>query len=449
MAAEEMMSATLTPTLMPHQVRAVDWLLNQPLVRGIFADQPGLGKTFPAIVAAAELQGPRLVVVPAYLQENWHRAIEDLCPGVCVARTGGKLPDRKQQIEWGSRRADFLLTTYEHLRIHAHELQGVHWSLAIFDEAHKLRGRNTAQAQAAAHLYYDALWLLTGEPQVRDISDYYQLLHMIDPAQFSSYWRFIGRWALIDRTPWGDKVVGCADPDGLRALIGPHILRRTFQSEGVPIPDAVHKKVEILLSEQFLKEYRKTKREYRTVGPSGAVRYLDGPAAVMTALARLVARRPEKLSALKEIISDHSDEQVIIWTWYRDTGIMLAEELAGLGRRPIRVISGAQPASERHTLIEAFKATPNGILIPTIKSLGEGENLQSGSTAVFYEHSYLAADNEQAVARQRRIGQENPVRVYDIIARKTINETVYDVQEMRGTVMATPTSVLEHEYNTP
>jgi superfamily II DNA or RNA helicase len=59
-----------------YQLEAVDTMLSSS--RLILADVPGLGKTYPAIVAAFALPSPRLFVVPSYLQYNWYREINNL-----------------------------------------------------------------------------------------------------------------------------------------------------------------------------------------------------------------------------------------------------------------------------------------------------------------------------------------------------------------------------------
>lgn len=439
-------------TLLPHQVQAVDWLLSQE--RGILADKPGLGKTYPSIVAALTTPGPRIFVVPSYLQRNWELAIYDIRSNANVVSTGGRASDRLETVEYAihSSHVDVLLTTYEHLRMHWEFMRMPYWGAVLFDEAHKLRGRGghktvvgpggekvkmrttrSQQGEAARALESRALYLLTGTPQVRDVGDYFALLHLIDRRTFSSYWRFVERWAVITQTPWGDKVGGCKDIPGMRQMLRRYVLRRDFKDVGIDMPDAVHYNVPIQPPVAWLKEYRRVRNEFRVADPEApdGWRPLLSTGALVAELYGQVLRLPAKVETTMHLLKDHDDEQVIIWCWRRESAGLIEEKVRSTGR-PVWKITGEIPASERTGLVSQFKASSRGVLVATIAALGLGENLQTGNVAIFFEESYLPGDNEQAIGRQRRIGQTQLVRAYHIIVEHTVDVAVHKAQAERG-----------------
>ena len=58
-----------------YQTVAMNWLLAH--TRGILADEPGVGKTLPSILAAKKYEGYKLIVAPAYLASNWENELRN------------------------------------------------------------------------------------------------------------------------------------------------------------------------------------------------------------------------------------------------------------------------------------------------------------------------------------------------------------------------------------
>ena len=76
-------AVALAEGLFPHQIEGVAFLLGRR--RAILADDMGLGKTRQAIVSLRHLTpgGPRLVVCPASVKQNWAREIARRRSGRC------------------------------------------------------------------------------------------------------------------------------------------------------------------------------------------------------------------------------------------------------------------------------------------------------------------------------------------------------------------------------
>ena len=98
--------------LSDYQLVSRDFLAERTFA-GLF-DVPGVGKTPPTIVAAADRVAdtgrPALVTAPAYLLDNWEYEIGRFAPGAKVIKANGKGYEARQDaFETG---ADFVLTSY-------------------------------------------------------------------------------------------------------------------------------------------------------------------------------------------------------------------------------------------------------------------------------------------------------------------------------------------------
>ena len=186
--------------LLPHQVDAVyRHILPQPQVRFLLADDPGLGKTIMAGLVLKELKARRfacriLIVVPAHLQDQWQREMQEwfredftiLSRGIVKSMLTVDFFERNSQI----------LVSMDFARQEAIRdlLARIHWDLVVVDEAHKFSatryGRKISKtkryqlgeavAQNSTHLL-----CLTATPHKGDDEAYFLLLDLLQPRLFS------------------------------------------------------------------------------------------------------------------------------------------------------------------------------------------------------------------------------------------------------------------------
>src|SRR4029079_17820075 len=101
--------------------------------RAILADDMGLGKTRQAIISLRHLApaGPRLVVCPASVKQNWAREIAIVETDASVRVIDGTAPV--------SSTAEWVVINYDILGRHIDSLRRVPWDALVFDEAHYLK----------------------------------------------------------------------------------------------------------------------------------------------------------------------------------------------------------------------------------------------------------------------------------------------------------------------
>lgn len=407
---------------------------------GLF-DVPGAGKTATAIAAWKQLDRyPVVITVPAHLALQWRSQL--ISWGIpaeeieCTPR-GMSLERRLRALE--NSEASFQIVTY-HMWSNTN-----YWPYLLqrrqqaygFDEAHRLRkGRhgkkgwwetvNWLRTKTKSTHRYTPLWLFSGTPIVKDATDVWPLLHLANPDRYTKRDDFATEYCVTNRTPYKLEVGKLRDPARFRKLMGRYSIRRSYKD----IPELQHLQrrdilVPVELTKSELLRHRILKRDWRdpvTKTP------LDNPSSLIHALRRLTIQ--PKIDAWTELYADHPGRWLIL-CWYRDS-VSLAYDAAVklLGRDKVGVITGGASELSREIAMAAYR--DGGVLIGTIAALGEGLNLQQGYQVAFLEESWLSVDNDQAVGRVLRRGQDQPVLVFQLRSPKTFDMRVARTAEKRG-----------------
>jgi SNF2 family DNA or RNA helicase len=100
-------------------------------------------------------------------------------------------------------------------------------------------------------------------------------------------------------------------------------------------------------------------------------------------------------------------------------------EKRGIGYSSIR---GDQTSTKRTANIDAFVNDDEvQVIVCSLTAAGVGINLQVASNVVLAELSWTAAEQTQAIDRVHRIGQDQPVTAWRIIAAQTVDARVADL----------------------
>jgi SNF2 family DNA or RNA helicase len=419
---------------MPHQESGIEWLRRTP--RALLADDPGLGKSAQALLAA---EPPLLIVSPAMLHGTWQDEVEKWRPDIgrtwvsyssLCARDGHAVdvrPREQYQREWGS---------------------------IIFDEAHYLKNRKAKWTKASLDLATrtDRLMLLTGTPIPNWAYELYmplRLLHDQGDSLFSSYWRWIEAWFTWWTPPYGGanyRQIGglrqgvswedFAEANGLDRLM----LRRLRDDVLKDLPPLTEQTIMVPMPAAQRKAYDELKKDYFTyVEDAGAevAAFSDGGlhiklAKVTTGLPTLIDQ-PEmiaaargvscKIDALRELLEEREGSPVVAFCHFRTTAKCIALLGQTLGRS-VGVIMGGVPQKQRDTLVREFQAGRIDLLVGTLETLGEGVTLTRSSTCIFVERSWRPSKNEQAMRRLHRIGQGAPVSVLHIVTENSLDQRI-------------------------
>jgi SNF2 family DNA or RNA helicase len=100
-------------------------------------------------------------------------------------------------------------------------------------------------------------------------------------------------------------------------------------------------------------------------------------------------------------------------------------------------IRGDQTPKSRQQNIDAFVEDPDvAVIVCSVTAAGVGINLQVASNVVLSELSWTSAEQTQAIDRVHRIGQEQPVTAWRIIAAQTIDTRIAELIDTKAGLAA-------------
>ncbi|GGK76556.1 DEAD/DEAH box helicase [Ornithinimicrobium pekingense] len=451
------------PDLMPHQARLV-----AAAAAGhrtfLLADEPGLGKTAQALLAAEAADAyPLLVVVPNVVKMNWAREAALWTPNhpATVVHGDGDTIDGF---------ADIIIVNYEVLDRHVGWLGELGLRGMVVDEAHYIKNPRSQRSQNVLHLSErirsrrsDALLMaLTGTPLINDIED------------FTAIWRFLG-W--IDETkPVGELMLALEEngltpadrgfsPAARAAVVDRGIVRRRKVDVAADLPARRVADVPVEIDDEAGRSIRAAEQSLARRLVAQYDRALASRPEIVTgevdhALVRQVAARERARKTSKKsdenvfsmmrrigqakagLAADYAAQlarsagKVVLFAKHID--VMDTAE-ATFAKRGIRYASvrGDQSASVRQQQIDAFTHDPDvAVIVCSLTAAGVGINLQVASNIVLAELSWTDAEQTQAIDRVHRIGQDEPVTAWRIIAAQTLDSRIAELIDSKAGLAA-------------
>ncbi len=449
--------------LMPHQAQVV-----AAAAAGhrsfLLADEPGLGKTAQALLAAQAAHAyPLLVVVPNVVKTNWAREAGLWTPQrpVTVIHGDGHSVDGF---------AEIVVVNYEVLDRHVGWLADFGFRGMVVDEAHFIKNKTSQRSQHVLELSErirvrsgkPLLMALTGTPLINDIED------------FRAIWQFLG-W-IDDTKPLGQLMEALEEtgltpadpgfyPAARQCVIEAGIVRRRKADVAADIPARRIADLPVELDDEAGRSIRKAEADLA---------------------ARLVARYESALATRRsghEV--DGIDHELVrrVATWEReDTTTATGENVFGMmrrigqakaamaadytaqlarnvgkvvffakhvdvmdiaedtfARRGIRYASirGDQTTPARTKQLDSFVNDPEvAVVVCSLTAAGVGINLQVASNLVLAELSWTDAEQTQAIDRVHRIGQVEPVTAWRIIATQTLDTKIAELIDQKAGLAA-------------
>ncbi len=445
--------------LMRHQARFVE-----EVKRGhrtfLLADEPGLGKTAQALLAASASQSyPLLVVVPNVVKTNWAREVELWTPGrtATVVHGDGKDVDAF---------SDVVIVNYEILDRHVGWLGRFGFKGMVVDEAHFIKNLKSERSKHVLALsrsiratYPKALMMaLTGTPLINSIED------------FRAIWQFLG-W-IDDKKPL-PTLMNKLEETGLtpadmgffaearRAVIDMGIVRRKKVDVAADIPARRIADIPVELDDDLGRSIRAAEAALtaRLIDRFNRIRAIKSDASDAE-LVRAVAHAEleeskgattgenvftmvRKIGQAKALLAaDYTSQlarsvgKVVFFAKHIDVMDAAEEHFARVGLTSVS-IRGDQSAKARQNAIDSFGSDPSvSVVVASLSAAGVGLNLQAASNVVLAELSWTSAEQTQAIDRVHRIGQELPVTAWRIIAAHTIDARIAELIDSKAGLAA-------------
>jgi SNF2 family DNA or RNA helicase len=452
--------------LMPHQARLLAAAASGHRTF-LLADEPGLGKTAQALLAAQGANAyPLLCVVPSVVKTNWAREAAQWTPGrsVTVIQGSGETIDGF---------ADIVVVNYEVLDRHVGWIATHGFRGMVVDEAHFIKNKKSQRSQHVLEIAdrvrlrvpRPLMMALTGTPLINDIDD------------FRAIWQFLG-W--IEEKKPGPLLMATLEETGLipadrgfqpaarQAVIDLGIVRRRKVDVAKDIPARRIADLPVELDPAAARSIRQAEREL-------ALRLVQRYDAAVAARAERSRETIEGIDQelvrrvvgweLKDATESSSEENV--FAMVRRIGqakaTLAADYAAQLARsagkvvffakhidvmdaasdlfesRGIRFASvrGDQTPAVRQRNIDAFVNDHEvEIAVCSLTAAGTGLNLQVASNVVLAELSWTNAEQTQAIDRVHRIGQTEPVTAWRIIAAQTIDAKIAELIDSKAGLAA-------------
>lgn len=425
----------------------------------LLADEPGLGKTAQSLLAASKANAyPLLAVVPNVVKMNWAREISLWTPSRKVTVVHGDGNDLDAF-------ADIVVVNYDILDRHVGWLSRLGFKGMVIDEAHFIKNPESQRSKHVMTLA-DSLRMfapggnplmiaLTGTPLINSIDD------------FRMIWRFLG-W--IDEkgptTVLMEKLeeIGLTPidfgflPAARKAVIDMGIVRRRKVDVAKDLPSrriadipvelegalgTSIREAERALADRLYAKYqqiRSVKPEFNTEKVIQIVAHAElEEAKAQTSTGENVFSMVRRIGQAKaSLAADYGAQlaeavgKVVFFAKHID---VMDEAEATFAKRGFqtRSIRGEQNAKERQQAIDDFTNDPDvKVIVCSLTAAGVGVNLQVASNVVLAELSWTSAEQDQAIDRIHRIGQEEPVTAWRILAAQTIDTKIAELIDSKA-----------------
>lgn len=485
----------LSKLLRPHQCEGVQFLFNNVSQSkgAILADEMGLGKTLQCITLIWTVlkQGPRgaegtpwcqrvVVVTPSSLVKNWDAEFrkwlgrERIEPYV-VSGTAKEAAATIAEFSRSKIRR-VLIVSYETYRKQASAINATSGiDLVICDEGHRLKSASGNQTITALQgCKTRRRILLTGTPVQNNLAEFYAMVDFVAPGALGSDVRSFQRifQAPIERgTDRGasadDREMAAARSEELKNLTSGFILRRTAAVNEKFLPPRTDVNVFVRLCEDQVKSYKSYVQDHlygNSAGSGGTdalklIHYLrqicTHPALVNQDETN--SEKPTQLSGgdqfsrtisgklcllqtfLRQIRAQEPSARIVLVSNSTKTLNLIEVMLRNLAYGFLR-LDGSTTASDRQGLVNRFNAPYRGdplqlgfpfAFLLSARAGGCGLNLIGANRLILLDLDWNPATDQQAAARIWRDGQPSPVFIYRFIATGTIEERIFQRQEVK------------------
>lgn len=431
----------LDATLFPYQARGVQWMWDTVNRTGglILADEMGLGKTL-QIIALLMMDppakdAPALIVCPTSLIANWVREIRRFAPSLSVIVHRGPY---RAGIFRDLQVAQIVITTYDTMVNDIGLISSFEWSWVICDEAQAIKNPHSNRRQAIAAIPRRRSIPMTGTPVENSLLDLWSLVDFAIPGMLGE-----------------ESVFEVEFPDTVEAgkalgrLTEPIVLKRRVKDVAADLPERIDIDLPLELDEALA-------THYDAVREATLAKYPVAGALVATLQLQLVCAHPwlrkpgaevddwedagldrgsslplvtPKVERTVELLREAflNGRKVIVFSLFNRIGDLIRTASIDLKGTWWGAINGSTPQERRQAIVDEFSSHAGpACLILNPKAAGAGLNITAATVVIHFTPVWNPATESQASARAHRRGQTEPVTIYRLFYRDTVEEVMID-----------------------
>lgn len=395
--------------LKKHQVKGVLWQRKRRARINGFT--MGLGKTYTSIAVSLLDGGNSLIVVPAYLRQNWVKEIEKLLvkPEIDVVE---KLPAKN--------RAKFTIVSYTSFN----KAEGAFPDInnLILDECQYVKNPSAIRTKDIAKFIRayrpERFMPMSGTAIKNGVPEWWSVLRLIwQYGEFPEFNRFSkSKWLFSDtfcnrKYTFRDKFkfVGVRNAEALSALIKPVYLRMRSR-DAVDLPETVNMEIMIGDRSPLDRQLKEAWSKYLKGNKDDAFATIKAKSALGKVQASI-----EKCMSIVE-----SGEQVLIYTDHIEAARALKEKIPHSG-----MIIGSVTTRERDKIVERFIDGDLKVLIGTYGAMSTGYNFTNCHHMISNDIPWVPGDLSQARKRINRLGQTERCFYY-VMLMSQVDKKIYE-----------------------
>ena len=423
--------------------------------KALIGDDMGLGKTVQAIAAMEILAryfgiSRVLVICPTSLKYQWQSEISRF--------SGRQGEDAARVVNGGraQRQKDYELdefckiTNYEKLQPDLDLIAAWAPDLVIVDEAQRVKNWNTIAARALKRIDSPYAIALTGTPLENKLEELISIVQFVDQHRLGPTWKLLHEHQVKDE---GGRVTGYTELERIGQTLAPIMIRRRKSEVLKQLPERLDQNLLVPMTEmqmlhhqenadvvaKIVQRWRKTrflsdKDQRRLTCALQNMRMSCNSTYLLDQETDHGVKADELVALLDDLFAEPKAKAVVFSQWTRTHDIVIRRlEARGLGYVSFH---GGVPSERRPALVERFRDDPACRVFLSTDAGSTGLNLQHASTLVNMDLPWNPAVLEQRIGRIHRIGQAQPVRVINFVAKGTIEEGMLAVLAFKRSLSA-------------
>lgn len=438
----------LKPIMRKYQLTGFKWLksLSRYSLGGILADDMGLGKTLQVISLLLSEKGiikkPAIVICPTSLVYNWKSETEKFSPAISTLIIAGNAEQRFELIKTINN-YDLILTSYDLIKRDIESYANVEFNYCILDEAQYIKNSTTQNAKAVKLLKSDVRFALTGTPIENSLADLWSIFDFIMPGFLLSYKKFKDKYEVPIVKDMDQDVL-----DRLHKQIQPFILRRLKKDVLKELPDKIETLVYAHMESTQRKLYEaeliKLNMQFKNeIEEKGYERSKIKILSMLTRLRQLCCDPSlyfenykggsAKLDLCMEIVKNsiENGHKILIFSQFT-TMLSIIEKHLKVNFIDYYLLTGATKSMDRLDMANKFNHDKTPVFLISLKAGGTGLNLTGADVVIHFDPWWNISAQNQATDRTHRIGQNNKVQVFKLIAKDTIEEKIEKLQQNKN-----------------